>query len=375
MKRMKRLAIVAVLAALITVSGAYAAGRPLVQVALLLDTSNSMDGLIDQARSQLWKIVNEFAAARRDGRAPELLVALYEYGNNSLGARGGYIRCVVPLSGDLDRISDELFRLRTNGGDEYCGQVIGSALAELNWSADKNDLKLIFIAGNEPFTQGGVNYKESCRRAVERGIAVSTIFCGSAQEGISGGWKDGADRGEGRYFSIDADRKVVVPAAPQDDEIARLSRELNTTYVAYGGAGEERKQLQARQENLAGGAGTETVAQRAVAKASSQYRNSGWDLVDADKEGKVKVEEMKADELPAEMRAMSPAERKRYVAEKSRKRAEIQKRIQQLGRERRDWLDKQAPAAGNDTLEAAIIQAVRELAMHRGFVFAAASAR
>jgi len=31
---------------------------PLIQIALLLDTSNSMDGLINQARSQLWAIVN-----------------------------------------------------------------------------------------------------------------------------------------------------------------------------------------------------------------------------------------------------------------------------------------------------------------------------
>ena len=31
-----------------------------IQIALLLDTSNSMDGLIDQAKSQLWSVVNEF---------------------------------------------------------------------------------------------------------------------------------------------------------------------------------------------------------------------------------------------------------------------------------------------------------------------------
>ena len=29
-----------------------------IKVALLLDTSNSMDGLIDQAKAQLWDIVN-----------------------------------------------------------------------------------------------------------------------------------------------------------------------------------------------------------------------------------------------------------------------------------------------------------------------------
>ena len=50
--------------------------RPLVQIAILLDTSNSMDGLIEQAKSQLWKISNEFIKARQDGVAPEVQIAL-----------------------------------------------------------------------------------------------------------------------------------------------------------------------------------------------------------------------------------------------------------------------------------------------------------
>ena len=34
-----------------------------IKVALLLDTSNSMDGLIYQAKTQLWEIVNELSYA------------------------------------------------------------------------------------------------------------------------------------------------------------------------------------------------------------------------------------------------------------------------------------------------------------------------
>ena len=50
-----------------------------IQIALLLDTSNSMDGLIDQAKSQLWTIVNELAKAKCDNTYAELQIALYEY--------------------------------------------------------------------------------------------------------------------------------------------------------------------------------------------------------------------------------------------------------------------------------------------------------
>ncbi len=35
-----------------------------IQIAILLDTSSSMDGLIEQAKSQLWKIVNQAAGAK-----------------------------------------------------------------------------------------------------------------------------------------------------------------------------------------------------------------------------------------------------------------------------------------------------------------------
>ena len=74
-------------------AGAQKQGKaPAVQLALLLDTSNSMDGLIDQAKTQLWKIVGEFAKTKLAGKSPRLEVALYEYGNDNLPATEGYIR-------------------------------------------------------------------------------------------------------------------------------------------------------------------------------------------------------------------------------------------------------------------------------------------
>ena len=86
-----------------------------IMIALLLDTSNSMDGLIDQAKSQLWKIVNEVAVAKSvDGKRPNIKIALYEYGNDNLSANEGFIRQVSTLSEDLDVLSEKLFSLKTN---------------------------------------------------------------------------------------------------------------------------------------------------------------------------------------------------------------------------------------------------------------------
>ena len=347
--------------------------KPLIQVALLLDTSNSMDGLINQARTQLWTIVNEFARAKQFGQAPTLQVALYEYGNSGLPAAGGYIRQVLPLTDDLDKVSEQLFALKTNGGDEYCGQVIGVATKDLAWSDSNKVYKAIFIAGNEPFTQGTVDYHASCADAIKRGIIVNTIHCGNASDGQSTGWADGAKLADGQALNIDQDRAVVAIKAPQDEEIVRLSTELNKTYVAYGARGRE---SQVRQElaDVAAITPAATAAgapvQRSVSKANSLYQNSTWDLVDGTKNGQVKLDDIADKDLPENMQKMTKEQRQAYVDEQGKKRGEIQKQINDLNTAREKFVaDKRREEAksGADTLDAAVLKAVREQMQKKEF--------
>jgi hypothetical protein len=341
----------------------------LLQAAILLDTSNSMDGLINQTKAQLWKIVNELALARKNGRIPQLQIALYEYGNNNLSRKDGYIRQVVGLTGDLDRISDELFRLKTNGGEEYCGQVISQAVRELQWSQEKDVLKIIFIAGNEPFTQGRYDYKKSCRDAIGKGIIVNTIFCGNREEGIRTQWKDGADLADGLYSNIDQNQSIAHMAAPQDDEISRLGRVLNDTYVAYGAKGKEAKELQAKQDANAQSVAAPVLAERSVAKASAQYSNSGWDLVDASAKDPGLFDKVEKEQLPQEMRGMNSPERKKYISEKAGKRKEIRAQINTLNTERQKYIAEQQKKTGDATLDQAVLGAIRKQALEKNYVF------
>lgn len=345
--------------------------RPVVQLALLLDTSNSMDGLIDQARTQLWRVVNELATAKKNGVAPDLRVALYEYGNDSLPAAQGHIRRVLPLTPDLDKVSEELFALTTNGGSEYCGEVIERAAADLAWSASNADLKLIFIAGNEAFTQGKVDFRSSCRKAIAKGIVVNTIFCGDRQEGISTHWKDGADLADGSFLTIDQNAKVAQIAAPQDTEIAALGEELNKTYIAYGAAGEQGRARQLEQDAKLKAAAPAANVQRQLAKSKGVYSNTSWDLVDAKKAGAVDLEKIESKELPAEMQKMTVAERKAYVEQKEKKRGEIQAKLKTLDDGRKKHVAEQMkklPAA-TSTLDAAVITAVRDSGAKKGYEF------
>jgi len=346
--------------------------RPLVQIALLLDTSNSMDGLIEQAKSQLWKVCNEFIKARQNGVAPVVQVALYEYGKSSLSRDAGFIRQIQPFTQDLDKLSEELFALRTNGGEEYCGWVIQRAVDELAWDTSPNIYKVIFIAGNEPFTQGKVNYATSCKAAITKGIIVNTIHCGDEAIGTNTKWKDGAELADGKYMVIDQNRAVVSIAAPQDKEIARLGVELNKTYLAYGRGGGEGLKRQAMQESnvatLAPASGA--PVQRALTKASANYQNASWDLVDAAKDKNFEVTKVKPEELPAEMQKMNEAERKAYVDKKSKERSDLQTKINQLNSEREQYVAQQMKTqSGTNTLDSAIIGAIREQGQKRSFKF------
>ena len=345
--------------------------KPLVQMAILLDTSGSMSGLIDQARTELWAIVNEFIFARRNGRTPEVQVGLYEYGKSSLAKDDGYIRQIVPLTTDLDKVSAELFALKTNGGSEYCGWVIKDATEGLQWSENPGDLKVIFIAGNEPFTQGPIDYRDACKAAINKGIIVNTIHCRNEQQGIDGKWKHAATLADGRFLNIDHNRRVAHVDAPQDKKIAELNAKLNTTYLAYGRAGRRLKERQAVQDRNAGTVSPEAAIQRSVAKASSNYRNEAWDLVDAYKSDSFDLDEIKEEELPEEIRKLEPEQRDAYIKAKAKRRAEIQAQIQKLNLARKqyvaDAMKKQAGKA--DTLGSAVIKAVREQAQEKNFKF------
>ncbi|MBA4053777.1 MAG: hypothetical protein C0490_03620 [Marivirga sp.] len=340
-------------------------------LALLLDTSNSMDGLIDQAKSQLWKIVNELAEAKcNDGSRPNIKIALYEYGNDNLSAYEGYIRQVSGLTDDLDLISEKLFALRTNGGSEFCGQVIKTSLAQLPWSASGADLKMIFIAGNEPFTQGGVPYREACSFAKGKGVVVNTIFCGDYNEGVQTDWKSGASVTGGTYMSIEQDRKTVYIPTPYDEKIDAMNDRLNDTYVYYGATGASKKELQLSQDKNAEQYSRSNKVDRAVSKSSHAYKNSLWDLVDASKENEKVLDDTKADDLPSEMKGMNVEQRKAYIKQKSAERQNIQTEIQSLNKKRQEYIATHSSKESKESmLDEAMINAIKQQAKTKNLVW------
>ncbi|MDQ0780624.1 VWA domain-containing protein [Chryseobacterium sp. W4I1] len=341
-----------------------------IQVALLLDTSNSMDGLIDQAKSRLWNIVNTLTTLKYNGQASQIEIALYEYGNDGIRDEN-YIHQVTPLTQDLDLVSEKLFALRTNGGSEYCGAVIRDASNNLNWDGNEKSMKLIYIAGNEAFDQGKINYKEVISNTKSKNIYTNTIFCGSREEGIQTFWQNGATLGGGKYFNIDSDKRVIYIETPYDVRISECNTKLNDTYIYYGSHGSEYKLKQAAQDRNAEVQSVSNYVERTVAKSrKNAYNNDHWDLVDKAEKDASFISTVKDDALPSELKGKSKEEIKKAVAIKSAERGKIQKEIEELSRKRQEYIDTEMKKRGNpdsDDLGKAIEKSILEQAKASGY--------
>ncbi len=347
--------------------------RP-IDLAICLDTSGSMDGLIDAAKQKLWAIVNDLALLEPE---PKLRVALLTFGNNGHSEEMGWVKVDVPLTGDLDLVSQHLFALTTNGGEEYVGRVVDRAVRELGWSPSPDALRMIVVAGNESADQDPRILKaDACRRAIERGILVNSIYCGDPADAIAPGWREVALLADGQFASIAPDGGSVVVATPFDAELTELSAAINETYLPYGDAGREGCSNQWAQDANAAGLNSEAAAQRAQTKASGLYQCS-WDLVDACKQEGFDLESIPTEDLPEPMRTMSPEERLAYVRSMERKRAELQQRIQETGRKRDAWVAEESRKASLDDSRAfdrVLRDAIRRQASAKGFRSLAAPA-
>lgn len=341
-----------------------------VQLVILFDTSNSMDGLLNQAKARIWEIVNEASTITYQGAPITLEIAMYDYGNTSIPAAQNYVRKQLDFSTDLDLVSEKLFSLRTSGGDEYCPAVIVSSLKELNWSNSPQDLKLIYIAGNESFKQGPITPAAACELAAEKHVLVSTIFCGDRLQGINLGWKAGADCATGDFFNIDPNQTVQQIETPFDDQIIEQNRLLNNTYIGYGEVAASSKSKQIAQDQNAVGVSKMAETDRYLVKSKSSYKNEAWDVVDAYNADSTKIQTLSEDQLPAEMKGLSPEQRKAYVVQKSAERVAIQKEMARLEMERRNYIASEkakTTATKTDDFGTAVATSMRNKAKTLGF--------
>ena len=325
-----------------------------VQIALLLDTSSSMDGLIGQARTQLWDIVAALQTDDED-RPRTVSVALYQYGNSRLDSSDGFIERLSGLTTELDGVSVKLHALSTSGGKEYAPTAILRAVEELDWSDDDSPEKVIVVAGNEGFGQGKISPRDALARAASKGIKVVPIFCangGSSSAGLTS-WKQAAALAQTDLETIDPDRKIAELETPYDAEIVKKYRELQKTRLTYGEQSyvREVESVSSAANAYVGEQSTAVQASRAVTQTRQGYRQ---DLT-ADYGSKVHLDHLKQEQLPTQLRGLSKDEQVLVIQQNKAKRENLEKEIEGLRNKRaaarkemlNEGFGKAAPSLGS----------------------------
>jgi hypothetical protein len=339
--------------------GTPAAVRGDVEIALLLDTSSSMDGLIEQARTQLWEIVAELQSDDQDQQRT-VTVALYQYGNSRLDSATGFIERLSPLTPELDLVSVKLHGLTTSGGKEFAPQAIQRAVEELAWSDEDSVEKIIVVAGNEGFGQGPVTAQEATAAAAARGIRVIPIFCangGATSTGLDS-WKQAAQLAGTDLETIDPDQVVARIQTPYDAAIVSTYKQLEQTELTYGDVRfrEEVASYRVSSNSYAQQKPMATQADRALAQARQTHQG---DLIAECKAKRIDLGSLDQESLPAELQGLSKDQRVQAIEQRAARRSRIETELKELARKRDHYMQTAAPAAAAPTLGSSVRSQLR----------------
>ncbi len=334
--------------------------KPQVEVVFCLDTTGSMGGLLEGAKQKIWSIVNRIA----DGRpAPEIKVGLVAFRDRS----DAYVTKHFALTADLDEVHKNLKEFKAEGGGdtpESVNQALNESVTKFKWSDGKEVLRIIFLVGDAPPHMDyadDVKYPETCKLAAEKGILINTVQCGQ-DKATQQVWQDIVTKANGSYAQIAQDGGVVAIATPFDKDLAELNGKLLKTNVCYGSAKDQiagqMKNASAAALPAAGGAAADSAGFRS--KASRVAAN---DLLDDLKEGKAKLDKIKDEELPDELKKMKPEERKAHLEKLQKDRDDLKKKALELDKKRLEFIDKKLKEdKGKDGFDTQILETLRKQA-------------
>ena len=313
-----------------------------IDAVFVLDTTGSMGGLIQAAKENIWSIASTMASAQP---TPELRIGLVAFRDRG----DDYVTRVFDLSADLDAMYLELMSFQAHGGGDFpeaVNEALFDAVHRMSWTQDDGAYKAIFLVGDAPpqmHYPDDVQYPEILQVARQRGILVNTIQAGD-QAATRHAWEQIAALGGGASFRVGMQGDAIAVATPFDEEIARLSRQLDETRLFYG-APETQASLARKAEASAELDRTTTLGSRAkrglfnASPAGETNFLAGADLVDDLHHGRVDIDSLEDSHLPAPIAALAPEARREAIAQAASRRAELQARMAELAEERREHVE------------------------------------
>lgn len=343
--------------------------RKTLEMVFALDTTGSMGGLIEGAKQRIWGIVNE---VMQSNERPNVRVGLVAYRDR--GDR--YVTEVFQVTDNLDAVYTSLMDYRAEGGGdtpENVRRALADAVHKAGWSQQSNGIaQVIFLVGDAPphtDYQDEPDTKETASEARRRGMIVNAIQCGNIS-GTKEVWQEIAQYGGGRYFAIPQDSGVVAIVTPYDEKLGALSNQLGGTYLAYGRAEAQavaKAKQSAAEEKIAAAAPPSARAERAKNKSINSRSYEG-DFLQSLENGTVKLEELRPEELPEELRSLSPDERKKEIEKRQAQRRQIRAEITQLSKDRDEFIKKERAKSGSrNSFDSVVAEALKAQLAAKGF--------
>jgi Mg-chelatase subunit ChlD len=343
--------------------------RKTLEMVFALDTTGSMGGLIEGAKQRIWGIVNEVMQSES---RPNVRIGLVAYRDR--GDR--YVTEVFPMTDNLDAVYTTLMDYRAEGGGdtpENVRRALADAAHKAGWSQQSDHIaQVIFLVGDAPPHADYRDEPDTKATAVDakrKGMIINAVQCGNLP-GTKEAWQEIAQYGGGRYFAIPQDSGVVAIVTPYDEKLSALSSQLGGTYIAFGSLGKQ-VQMGARQAaaetKIALEAPMAAKAERAKNKAINSMSYEG-DLLQGLENGTVKLDDLKTEELPEELRSLSPTDRKHEIEKRQAQRKQIRDEITQLSKDREEYIKKErAKSGGRNSFDSVVAEALKAQLAAKGF--------
>ena len=345
-----------------------------IEVVFVLDTTSSMSGMIQAAKEKIWSIATTMASARQSPDISMGLVAFRDRGD-------AYVTRVFDLSQDLDSMYASLMDLRAQGGGdgpESVNRALFDAINRISWSSDDSVYKVVFLVGDAPPHMdyaNDVSYGTTLAVANDRGIVVNTIQSGHNQA-TTHFWQDIARIGSGVYFQVADSGNAVAVATPFDKKLSELAVRLEETRLYYGSEAEKKTQqskLDATSKlhrELSAAALARRATFNATPSGKSNFLGAG-ELVDAITSGRVELDDIDKDDLPASLQALAPEAAMTVISQQARRRDALKKEIAKLSETRSSYIRQKVDALGGaaDSLDEKIYRAVKDQARAKGLIY------
>jgi hypothetical protein len=344
-------------------AGALAAAKPVLEVAFVLDTTGSMDGLIEGAKKKIWSIATTIADANPDAELRMAIVAYRDIGDD-------YVTKTFQLTDDIQDLYGDLLAFKADGGGDWpesVNEALDVAVTKLKWGQGGKDTRIIFLVGDAPphmdYRQDR-KYKDIIKEARSRDIIINAVQAGSAED-TTRVWRTIAQLGKGEFIPIPQDGgQVLVVITPYDDEIYQLQLQIDETVVPYGRREQQdsvRSKIDARKSAPAPSSADNSSYVLKKSKGKDVITGSG-DLVSDLAQGRVKLEDLKDKDMTDEFAALSADARGEKLRSLSAARDGLTGRMAELVKKRDAYVSEKAASEPKsaDSFDRKVEQTLKE---------------